>query len=136
MPTPIKTAYFHHDDQEESNSNFQTVVLYQLSLIMHITQSLGKRMTKVERDVADIKRFMALFDDDVNDMVIDDTPPNSPGDNPPPPYLHHQILHHLLHHLIHLLALLHHLLALLLNLTLPKKGIIIKGVLISKCKWW
>ncbi|CAI9302750.1 unnamed protein product [Lactuca saligna] len=37
---------------------------------------------KVKRDVATMKRFMAL--DDGDDMVVDDTPPNSTGDNHPP----------------------------------------------------
>ncbi|KAL7583314.1 uncharacterized protein LOC111881298 [Lactuca sativa] len=45
---------------------------------------MTKRLTKVERDVAIMKRLMALDDDD-DDMVVDDTPPNSPGNNPPLP---------------------------------------------------
>ncbi|CAI9274151.1 unnamed protein product [Lactuca saligna] len=85
--TPIKTVAFHQDDQEESNSNFQIVVLSQVSVIVKITQSLEKRLTKAKKDVADMKRLIALVDIDVDDMVADDTPSNSPGDNPltPPP---------------------------------------------------
>ncbi|CAI9261562.1 unnamed protein product [Lactuca saligna] len=49
-----------------------------------ITQSLGERLTKVEKDVAEIKHFITLGDDD-DYMFTEDTPPNSPGDNPSPP---------------------------------------------------
>ncbi|CAI9279127.1 unnamed protein product [Lactuca saligna] len=73
---PIMTDTFHQDNQGESSSNFETVVLSQLSLIVQLTQSMNKRLTKVERDVDTIKRLMALDDDD--DMVVDDIPPNSP----------------------------------------------------------
>ena len=83
MPTPIITIAPHQGDQEESSSNFETVVLSQISLIVQLTQSMDKRLTLVERDMATIKRLMALGDDD--NVVVDDTPPNSLGDNPPPP---------------------------------------------------
>lgn len=48
-----------------------------------MTQSLGERLSKVEKDVADIKRTMTLGDND--DMMIEDTPPRCPRSNPPPP---------------------------------------------------
>ncbi|CAI9292932.1 unnamed protein product [Lactuca saligna] len=38
----------------------------------------GDQLTKVERDVATMKRCMALGDDD--DMVVDEAPLSSPGD--------------------------------------------------------
>lgn len=82
MPTLIKTPTFY---QWESSSNFQTTVLSQLSLLVKLTQSMGERLTNVEKDVADLKHFMILGDDDADDMVIEDTPLNSPDDNPPPP---------------------------------------------------
>ncbi|CAI9279612.1 unnamed protein product [Lactuca saligna] len=86
IPTPIQTVDFY---QGESNSNFQTAVFSQLSLIVQITQSLGNRLSKVERDVAEMKHFLALVDDDDDDdddMVVDDTLPNSPeaDDHPIP----------------------------------------------------
>ncbi|CAI9279422.1 unnamed protein product [Lactuca saligna] len=52
---------------------------------IEITHYLGRRLYKVVKDVAEMKRFMDLGDDDTNDMVIDESPPNSPDDNPPPP---------------------------------------------------
>lgn len=82
MPTLIKTPTFY---QWESSSNFQTTMLSQLSLLVKLTQSMGERLTNVEKDVADLKHFMILGDDDADDMVIEDTPLNSPDDNPPPP---------------------------------------------------
>ncbi|CAI9299648.1 unnamed protein product [Lactuca saligna] len=45
--------------------------------------NLWIRFSKVERDVTIMKRLMALGED--YDMVTDDTPPNSSGDNPYPP---------------------------------------------------
>lgn len=83
MRTPIITAALHPGDQEESSSNFQNSMLFQLSLIVHITQSMERRSTKVEKDMATMKRCMALGYDD--DMVFDDTLLRSPGDQPPPP---------------------------------------------------
>lgn len=41
VSTPIKTTSFHQYNYEEFSSNFETVVLSQLSLIVQITQSLG-----------------------------------------------------------------------------------------------
>ncbi|CAI9300651.1 unnamed protein product [Lactuca saligna] len=73
MPTPIQNVTVY---QGESNSNFETTTLSQLSLHVNITRSLGERVTIVEKDVTDMKRFMVLGDDD-DDMIIDDTPPNS-----------------------------------------------------------
>ncbi|CAI9271293.1 unnamed protein product [Lactuca saligna] len=64
-------------DEGESSSNFQTILLSQLSLLVQISQSLGERLTRVKKDVPDIKCIMTLSDDD--DMATDDTPPNSPG---------------------------------------------------------
>ncbi|CAI9287949.1 unnamed protein product [Lactuca saligna] len=81
MPTPIQTAIVY---QGESSSNFEKAMISQLSLQVKITQSRGERLSKVEQDVVDIKRFMALGGDD-DDMIISDTPPNSPNDNPLPP---------------------------------------------------
>lgn len=43
---------------------------------------MGESLTRMENDVADMKRFMALGDD--VDMIIDDTRPNYPRDSPPP----------------------------------------------------
>ena len=43
---------------------------------------MDKRLTKVERDVATMKRLMASDNDD-DDMVVDENPPNAPCDNPP-----------------------------------------------------
>ncbi|XP_023770756.1 uncharacterized protein LOC111919426 [Lactuca sativa] len=82
MLTCIQTASFY---QGESSSNFQTTMLFQVSLLVQITQSLGERLTIVEKDVADMKFFMILADDDDDNIVIKVTPPNSLGDNPPPP---------------------------------------------------
>ncbi|KAL7587603.1 hypothetical protein Lser_V15G38004 [Lactuca serriola] len=82
-PSPINFVVLHQGDQGKSNSKFETVVLSQLSLIVQLTQSMDKRLTEVERNVAIMKRLMALDDDD--DIVVDNTPPNSPCDNPPPP---------------------------------------------------
>ncbi|CAI9281004.1 unnamed protein product [Lactuca saligna] len=44
---------------------------------------MNTRLAKVERDVTAMKQLMNLGDDD-DDMVVNDTPPNSPCDNPPP----------------------------------------------------
>lgn len=62
-------------------------MISQLSLIVHITQSLGIRLSKVAMDVATMKHIMALGDgdDDDDDMAVDDTPQKAPSDNPPPP---------------------------------------------------
>ncbi|CAI9271043.1 unnamed protein product [Lactuca saligna] len=82
MPTPIPTATVY---QGESSSNFETTILSQLSQPVKITRFLGRRLSKVEKDVVEMKRFMALVDDDDDDdMVVDNTPPKSPC-NPPPP---------------------------------------------------
>ncbi|CAI9289420.1 unnamed protein product [Lactuca saligna] len=85
IPTTINIVAFRQDDQEESRSNYKTNVLSKPSLVMQLTQSLGKRLNKVDKDGADMKRFMdfivVVVDDD---MVVDGTPPSSPGDNPPP----------------------------------------------------
>lgn len=48
-------------------------MLSQLSLLVHLTQSLGERLTRFEKDVSYLKHFMTLGDDD-DDMVINDTP--------------------------------------------------------------
>ncbi|CAI9300709.1 unnamed protein product [Lactuca saligna] len=84
---PIVNVVFHQDNLGESNFNFETVVLSKLYLLVQITESINKRLTKVERDVATMKRLMALDDDDDDDddMIFDDTPPSSPGNNPPSP---------------------------------------------------
>ncbi|XP_023745203.1 uncharacterized protein LOC111893369 [Lactuca sativa] len=50
-----------------------------------LTQSINKRLNKVEKNVNTMKRLMALDGEYDDDMVVDDTPPNSPGHNPPPP---------------------------------------------------
>ncbi|KAL7593935.1 hypothetical protein Lser_V15G32348 [Lactuca serriola] len=84
-PSPINVVVHHQGDQGEANSNSETNVLSQLSLIVQLTQSMNKILTKVERNVATMGRLMTLDGeyDDV-DTTVDDTPPNSPGDNPPP----------------------------------------------------
>ncbi|CAI9280258.1 unnamed protein product [Lactuca saligna] len=50
--------------QEEYSSNFQSIVLSQLSLLVYMNQSLRKRLTKVENYVVSIKHIIALVDDD------------------------------------------------------------------------
>ena len=47
---------------------------------------MNKRLIKFERNVATMKRLMAFDGEDDDDMVVDNTPPNSPGDNPPLPH--------------------------------------------------
>ncbi|CAI9289824.1 unnamed protein product [Lactuca saligna] len=83
-PLPITTIALLQGDQGQSNSNFETTMISQLSLFVHLTQVMVKRLTKVERDVATMKRLTNLDNGD-DDMVFDNTPPNSLGDNPPPP---------------------------------------------------
>lgn len=46
---------------------------------------MRERLSKVEKDVAEIKRFTTLGVDDDNNMVIEDTPLNYPSDNSPLP---------------------------------------------------
>ena len=75
-------------------------MLSQLSLIVQLYQLKDKRLTRVEMDVVAMKQLMALGDDDTNDMVVDNTPPNSPCDNPPllrPPSTNVPSLSHPLH---------------------------------------
>ncbi|CAI9285826.1 unnamed protein product [Lactuca saligna] len=90
-PSPINVVFPHQGDQGEANSKFKTVVLSQFSLFVQLNQSINKRLTKVEMNVATMKKLMALDgEEDDDNMVVDDTPPNSPGDNtPPPPPLSH-----------------------------------------------
>lgn len=52
MPMPIKSATFY---QWESISNFDTTVLSQHFLLVKITQTMGERLTRVHKDVVDIK---------------------------------------------------------------------------------
>ena len=44
---------------------------------------MGEKLTRVEQDVVDLKHIITLGKD--NNMVTDDTPTMSLGDNPPPP---------------------------------------------------
>ncbi|CAI9281126.1 unnamed protein product [Lactuca saligna] len=80
MPTPIQTPTVY---QGESSSNFETNVLSQPSLLVKITQSLGERLTILEKGVPEV--IYNLGEDDY--MVTDEIPPNSPSDNPPSPPL-------------------------------------------------
>ncbi|CAI9272130.1 unnamed protein product [Lactuca saligna] len=81
--TPIIIVSLYHGDQEASSSKFQNGMLSQLSLILHITHSMDRRLTKVEKYVAIIKQCTTLGNDDY--MVFDDTLPCSTSDQPPPP---------------------------------------------------
>lgn len=49
-------------------------MLSQLSLLVHTTQFLGEILTRVEKNVADMKRIMTFGDDDNDNIVIDDSP--------------------------------------------------------------
>ena len=66
--------------RESPVPTFKTSVLSQLSLVIQMTQSLGKRLTKLEKDVANMKWSTLL---DYDDVMIEDIPPTSLG-NPPP----------------------------------------------------
>ncbi|CAI9279871.1 unnamed protein product [Lactuca saligna] len=72
------------DDDKEDTDDEEDAEDERMNLPpIKITQSLGERLTRVEKDVANMKHIITLGEDD--DMVIDDTPPKSPSDNPPVP---------------------------------------------------
>ncbi|CAI9262046.1 unnamed protein product [Lactuca saligna] len=58
-------------------------MLSQLSLLVRMNQSLREILAKAENVVVGIKRIMAFLDD--HDVMIEDTPPSSLGDDQPPP---------------------------------------------------
>ncbi|CAI9296761.1 unnamed protein product [Lactuca saligna] len=74
---PLLLLLFIRLIRKHPDPTFKNVVLSQLSLIVQITQSIDRRLTKVERDMATMKRCMVFGDDD-EDMVVDDTPPSTP----------------------------------------------------------
>ncbi|CAI9290140.1 unnamed protein product [Lactuca saligna] len=80
-PSPFPQADTVHQAERILLHHHPLIFLF----FIRLTRSINKSLAKVERNVATMNRYMALDGEDVDDIVVDDTPPNSPSDKPPPP---------------------------------------------------